>query len=88
MGGCLGTADAGEKYFEKDLASLGSSAYAIRMKIEIDYVDLSIVLASFTTMEKEYESILSFESTDEKTKAFFREQLSQLRETRKKFLNK
>ena len=58
------------------------------MKIEIDYVDLSIVLASFTTMEKEYESILSFESTDEKTKEFFREQLSQLRETRKKFLNK
>ncbi len=88
MGGCLGTADAGEKYFEKDLASLGSSAYAVRMKIEIDYVDLSIVLASFTTMEKEYESILSFESTDEKTKEFFREQLSQLRETRKKFLNK
>ena len=88
MGGCLGTADAGEKYFEKDLASLGSSAYAVRMKIEIDYVDLSIVLASFTTMEKEYESILSFESTDEKTKEFFKEQLSQLRETRKKFLNK
>ena len=38
MGGCLGTADAGEKYFEKDLASLGSSAYAVRMKIEIGKV--------------------------------------------------
>ena len=85
--GCQGKSfDA--NFLEKDLASLGSSAYAVRMKIEIDYVDLSIVLASFTTMEKEYESILSFESTDEKTKEFFREQLSQLRETRKKFLNK
>jgi hypothetical protein len=35
MGGYLGIADASEKYFEKDLASLGSSAYAIRMKIEM-----------------------------------------------------
>lgn len=88
MGGCLGTADAGEKYFEKDLASLGSNAHAIRMKIEIDYVDLSFVLTAFMTMENEYENILSFQSTDDKTKEFFRERLSQLRETRKKFLNK
>jgi len=56
------------------------------MKIEIDYVDLSVVLCAFMTMENEYESILSFESTDEKTKELFRERLSQLRETRGKFL--
>lgn len=35
MGGCLGTADAGEKYFEKDLANLESSAYVVPMQIEV-----------------------------------------------------
>ena len=41
MGGYLGIADASEKYFEKDLASLGSNAYVIPMQNECKTIELN-----------------------------------------------
>lgn len=41
MGGCLGTADASEKYFEKDIAGLGSSAYVVPMQNECKMIGLN-----------------------------------------------
>ena len=85
--GCQGKSfDA--NFLEKDLANLGSSAYAIRMKIELDYKDLTNINLALATRRHLHESFLSSEHTSEKGKEYYREKLEEIKIAQKKIQSK
>jgi len=79
-------AHACEKYFEIVLANPKSNAYAVRMKIEIefDFTDLLTVELGLGSLERTYEEFASYESLSQENREYYKHKLEEVREAKQK----
>jgi uncharacterized membrane protein len=73
-------------FLEKDLAKPRFNAYAVRVKIEIefDFTDLLTVELGLGSLERKYEEFASYESLSQENREYYKHKLEKVREAKQK----